>query len=175
LQHYVSLHALAQIELYTGDAEVAWKHVEGQWPALKDSLLLRTPAVRVEAMQLRARTALATSADGRDGAKLRLAEKLARKIEKVNMTWSKPFATLIRATIAHQRGEAAKATTLLSEAVQGFERAEMRLHAAAVQRRLGERLPDERGKQLTAEASAWMAGQKIKNPDAMTNMIAPGF
>ena len=33
LQHYVSLHALTQIELYTGDYDVAWKHVEGQWPA----------------------------------------------------------------------------------------------------------------------------------------------
>ncbi|HEV7744544.1 MAG TPA: protein kinase [Pyrinomonadaceae bacterium] len=175
LQHYVSLHALTQIELYTGDTEVAWKHVEGQWPALEDSLLLRTPAVRVEAMQLRARTALATSAEGRDDAKLRLAEKLARKIEKVNMSWSKPFATLIRATIAHQRGEAEKATTLLSEAVQGFERAEMHLHAAAARRRLGERLRDERGKQLIAEADAWMVGQKIKKPEAMTRMIVPGF
>jgi serine/threonine protein kinase len=175
LQHYVSLHALAQIELYTGDAEVAWKHVEGQWSALEDSLLLRTPAVRVEAMQLRARTALASSGAGRDSVKLRLAEKLARKIEKVNMSWSIPFATLIRATIAHQRGETEKATTLLSEAVQGFERAEMRLHAAAVRRRLGEGLRDDRGKQLIAEADAWMAGQKVKNPEAMTRMIAPGF
>jgi hypothetical protein len=175
LQHYVSLHALAQIELYTGDAEVAWKHVEGQWAALEDSLLLRTPAVRVEAMQLRARTALASSGAGRDGVKLRLAEKLARKIEKVNMSWSIPFATLVRATVAHQRGEAAKATTLLSEAVQGFERAEMRLHAAAVRRRLGERLRDDRGKELITEADAWMAGQKVKNPEAMTRMIAPGF
>jgi hypothetical protein len=175
LQHYVSLHALTQIELYTGDTEVAWKHVEGQWPALEDSLLLRTPAVRVEAMQLRARTALATSGDGRDGAKLRLAEKLARKIEKVNMSWSKPFATLIRATIAHQRGDAAKAATLLSEAVQGFERAEMGLHAAVCRRRLGERLRDDRGKQLIAEADAWMLGQKVKNPEAMTRMVAPGF
>jgi hypothetical protein len=104
-----------------------------------------------------------------------LAEKLARKIEKVNMSWSIPFATLVRATVAHQRGETAKATTLLSEAVQGFERAEMRLHAAAVSRRLGERLRDDRGKQLIAEADVWMVGQKVKNPEAITRMIAPGF
>jgi len=175
LQHYVSLHALVQIELYTGDAEVAWKHVAGQWSALEDSLLLRTPAVRVEAMQLRARTALASSGGGRDSSKLRLAEKLASQMEKVNMSWSKPFATLARATIAHQRGDAAKAAALLSEAAQGFERAEMRLHAAAARRRLGERLRDDRGRQLITEADAWMVGQKIKNPEALTRMIAPGF
>jgi ATP/maltotriose-dependent transcriptional regulator MalT len=175
LQHYVALHALAQIELYTGDYEVAWKHIESQWPELEDSMLLRTPAVRVEAMQLRARAALATSRDGRDSGKLRLAEKMARTMEKVEMSWSKPFATLIWATVAHQRGQSAEATALLSEAVQNFEQAEMHLHAAAARRRLGERLRDERGQQLVSEADAWMRAQKIKNPEAMARMLAPGF
>jgi hypothetical protein len=63
----------------------------------------------------------------------------------------------------------------LSEAVQSFERAEMQLHAAAARRRLGEKLRDERGSQLVAEADAWMKAQKIKNPEAMTRMLAPGF
>jgi hypothetical protein len=175
LQHYVSLHALTQIELYTGDFEVAWKHVEGQWLALEDSLMLRTPAVRVEAMQLRARAALASSQQGRDTGKLRLAEMMARKIEKVNMSWSLPFATLLRATIAHQRADATRSNALLLEAARGFDRAEMRLHAAAVRRRLGERLGDERGRQMITESDSWMAGQKIKNPEAITRMVAPGF
>ncbi len=175
LQHYVSLHALAQIELYTGDVEVAWKHVEGQWQALEDSMLLRIPAVRVEAMQLRARAAVASNAVERDERKLRLAEKLARKMEKVDMSWSKPFATLIRAAVAHQRAEPEQAATLLSQGVVGFERADMRLYAAATRRRMGERLGDERGRELMAEADVWMAEQRIKNPEAMTRMLAPGF
>jgi serine/threonine protein kinase len=175
LQHYVSLHALAQIELYTGDAEVAWRHVEGQWPDLEGSLLLRIPAVRVEATQLRARAALATNPHGRDAAKLRLAEKMARKIDKVRMSWSQPFAMLIRAGLANQTGDGAKAQALLSESAEGFERAEMYLHAAAAKRRLGEKLRDERGGRLIAEADEWMATQKIKNPERMTRMIAPGF
>jgi serine/threonine protein kinase/tetratricopeptide (TPR) repeat protein len=175
LQHYVSLHAMAQIELYTGDPEVAWKHVAGQWPDMEDSLLLRIPAVRVEACMLRARTALATSGGGRDAGKLRLAEKLARTISKVEMSWSAPFATLIRATVAHQRGDASQANALLSEAIQTFERAEMGLYAAAARRRLGEKLRDERGSQLVARADAWMKSQNIKNPEAMTRMLAPGF
>jgi len=41
LQHYSSLVALAQIELYTGDYEVAWKHIEGQVKPLEKSMLLR--------------------------------------------------------------------------------------------------------------------------------------
>jgi hypothetical protein len=175
LQHYVSLHALVEIELYTGDTEVACKHVEGQWQELENSMLLRIPAVRVEALQLRARAALATSGGGRDAGKLRLVQKMARKIDKVDMSWAKPFATLLRATVAHQRGQTSQSTTLLSEAVQSFERAEMRLHVAAARRRLGEKLRDERGSQLVAEADAWMKGQGIKNPEAMTRMLVPGF
>jgi serine/threonine protein kinase/tetratricopeptide (TPR) repeat protein len=175
LQHYVSLHALAQIELYTGDVEVAWKHVEGQWRALEDSMLLRIPAVRVEAMQLRARAAVASNRVARDERKLRLAEKLAHKMEKVDMSWSKPFATLIRAAVAHQRAEPEQAATLLSQGVVGFERADMRLYAAAARRRMGEKLGDERGRELMAEADVWMAEQRIKNPEAMTRMLAPGF
>ncbi|MGH9933151.1 MAG: serine/threonine-protein kinase PknK [Pyrinomonadaceae bacterium] len=175
LQHYVSLHALVQIEIYTGDLEVARKHVEGQWQALENSLLFRTPGVAVEAMQLRGRAALATCADRRDDSKLRLVEKMARKMETVNMSWSKPYATLLRAAVAQQRADAGKAARLLSEAVQIFERAEMRLYAAAARRRLGEKLGGERGRQLITEADAWMTGQKIKNPEAMTRMLAPGF
>ena len=175
LQHYVSLHALAQIELYTGDVEVAWKHIEGQWQALEDSLLLRIPMVRVEAMQLRARAALSTTGAGHDAVKLRLAEKMASKIEKVDISWSKPFATLIRAAVAQQRGNFEHTKALLSEAAVGFEHADMRLYAAAARRCLGETLGDERGRQLIAAADAWMLEQKIKNPKAMTRMLAPGF
>jgi tetratricopeptide (TPR) repeat protein len=175
LQHYVSLHALVQIEIYTGDIEVARKHVEGQWHALENSQLFRTPGVALEAMQLRARAILATCAARRDDSKLRLVEKLARRMEKVNMSWSKPYATLLRAAVAQQRSDDGKAARLLSEAVQTFERAEMRLYAAAARRRLGEKLSGERGQQMIMEADAWMALQKIKNPEALVRMLAPGF
>jgi serine/threonine protein kinase/tetratricopeptide (TPR) repeat protein len=175
LQHYSSLHALVQIEIYTGDIEVAHKHVEGQWQALENSQLFRTPGVGLEAMQLRGRATLAISAARRDEGKLRLVEKMARRMEKVNMSWSKPYATLLRAAVAQQRTDDEKATRLLSEAVQLFERAEMRLYAAAARRRLGEKLGGERGQQLIMEADAWMTGQKIKKPEALVRLLAPGF
>jgi len=34
---------------------------------------------------------------------------------------------------------------------------------------------EERGRQLVAEADVWMREQRIKNPEAMTRMLAPGF
>ena len=65
LQHYSSMLAMAQIELYTDDAEVAWKHVRGQHKAVKGSLLLRTQLLRVDSLYLQARTALASAVHAR--------------------------------------------------------------------------------------------------------------
>jgi len=175
LQHYSSLLAQAQIELYTGDADVAWKHIAGQWSALENSMLLRTQVLRIEATYLRARAALATSLNNSDRDKLSFAERLAHQIEKENMSWAKPFAVVVRAAVTHQRGQNTEATTLLAAAGDGFERGDMRLYAAASRRRLGELLADDRGRQLIADSDASMTTQRIKNPERMARMLVPGF
>src|SRR5262249_49227781 len=94
LQHYSSLVALAQIELYTGDYEVAWKHFEGQIKPLKKSMLLRAQGLRIEEKYLRARLALA-SAGWEGKQRLRLAKRLADSIARENMPWSNPLAMLV--------------------------------------------------------------------------------
>jgi serine/threonine protein kinase/tetratricopeptide (TPR) repeat protein len=176
LQHYTSMHALAQIELYTGDVEVAWKHIQGQWKALEQSMLLRIQVLRIEAMHLQARAALATAASSKNKKhRLKVSENMARRIAKEKIAWALPFASLVRAGIAHQQGESSKAVNLLSEAIEHFDLADIDLYAAAARRRLGETLGNERGRQLIAEADTWMRKQEIKNPAAMTGMLAPGF
>lgn len=176
LQHYTSMHALAQIELYTGDAEVAWKHIQGQWKALEQSMLLRIQVLRIEAMHLQARAALATAATSHDKKhRLKVAENMARRIAREKIPWALPFASLVRAGVAHQEGESSKAVNLLSEALEHFDLADIDLYAAAARRRLGQIIGSERGGQLISEADAWMRKQEVKNPAAMTNMLAPGF
>jgi serine/threonine protein kinase/tetratricopeptide (TPR) repeat protein len=174
LQHYSSLHALVQNELYTGDVEVAWKHIEGQWKELESSMLLRFQVLRIEALHLRARAALASAAVGGAPERLLLAEKYARKIEREDMLWARPFVALVRGAIAHQRSQSEGAAALLAEAIKGFETADMRLYAAAARRRLGE-TKGEKGIALVAEADAWMRNQGIVKPELMTRMLAPGY
>jgi serine/threonine protein kinase/tetratricopeptide (TPR) repeat protein len=179
LQHYTSMLALAQIELYTDDAEVAWKHVKGQWKALKGSLLLRTQVLRVDSMYLQARTALAAARESDDELRktklFRVAEKMAAQITKESMPWSDPLAPLVLAPIAMQRGDQSQAAALLSEAAQGFDLTDMHLRAMAARRRLGQVLGGDHGRELIAEADEWMRNQGIRNPLLMTKMLAPGW
>lgn len=176
LQHYTSMHALGQIELYTGDVEVAWKHIQGQWKDLEQSMLMRIQVLRIEAMHLLARAALASAAiSDEKKQRLKVAENMAKRIAGEKIPWALPFASLVKAGIAHQEGESSKAVNLLQEAVENFDLADIDLYAAASRRRLGGILRNERGKQLIAESDNWMRKQEIKNPAAMTRMLAPGF
>ena len=51
----------------------------------------------------------------------------------------------------------------------------MKLYAAVARRRIGLLQDDERGRELGRQADEWMATQNIRNPAAMTRMLAPGF
>jgi hypothetical protein len=179
LQHYSSMLAMAQIELYTDDAEVAWKHVKGQYKALRESMLLRTQVLRVDSLYLQGRTALAAAVHSRSPSRreslLKTAERMAARIAKESMPWSDPLAPLILAPIAHQRADGAQAVALLSQAVKGFEQADMGLRAMTARRRLGEAMGGDEGRKLIAAADEWMLNQGIKNPVLLTRMLAPGW
>jgi eukaryotic-like serine/threonine-protein kinase len=175
LQHYTSLVALAQIELYTGDTEVAWKHIDGQLKPLEQSLLLRTQGLKIDVMHLRARLALASAHGAVRKQRLEIAERSADRIAREDMPWSNPLANMTYAALAKQRGDASRAAAFARQAVDGFEAADMALYAAAARRRLGELLAGEEGDELICDSENWMTKQQIKNPVAVTNMMAPGF
>lgn len=175
LQHYSSLVALAQIELYTGDYEVAWKHIEGQVKALEKSMLLRIQGLRIEAMYLRARLALASATGSERERRLQIAESLAKSIASEDMPWSNPLGNLIDAGLARRCGDDSQAAALVAQAIEGFEAADMKLYAATARRRLGEILGGDNGGELITKADDWMTKQQIKNPAAVANLMVPGF
>jgi hypothetical protein len=175
-QDYNSLLASTQIDLYLGEPSVAWARFEQRWSELGRSQLLRVQLLRCEALHLRARAAIAAAAGGFESeAKLRVAERAARRIARERVSWSAPFEPLLLAGIAGVRGDAPAAAKLLSRAVTGFESARMPLFAAASRRRLGETLGGDEGTQLVAQADAFMRSQAIGDPGRMTGMLAPGF
>jgi serine/threonine protein kinase len=175
-QHYSSLLARADIALYRDDREAAWNQVTSEWPALARSLLLRIHVLRVEAKHLRARCALAMAVGAPDPRPwLRSAERLAGEIERERMAWSDPLALLLRAGVAGVHGDAIAGATLLAQAAERFDAAEMGLHAAAARRRLGQVRGGAEGGRLVAEADAWMQGEGIRKPELIARMLAPGW
>jgi eukaryotic-like serine/threonine-protein kinase len=175
-QHYSFLLTQTEILLYDGEGRAAWERVGADWRGLERSLLLRIQILRVEALQLRARCALAVAATASDREPwLQLAARLASGIEREKMAWSNPLALLLRAAVASGRGDDASSAAALSEAAECFAGVEMSLYAAAARRRLGLVRGGEPGRLLVAEADAWMKEQGIRKPELMTRMLAPGF
>src|SRR6185437_4942618 len=62
VQHMNRLFDEAQIDLYLGDSETAWRRLADAWPALEQSHLLRVQQIRILMLHLRARCALTASA-----------------------------------------------------------------------------------------------------------------
>ena len=180
VQHYSAMLALTQIDLYSGNPEVAWDYLQAQWKQLKQSMLLHNQVLRIEAEHLQGRAALASALSPRlserdKESRRRIAIKMARRISKEGVSWASGFASILQASVASQYGDRSSVITLLSRAVEEFERADMELYAAAARYRLGEALGAERGLDLVRDAESWMERQQIKDRSAMALMLAPGF
>jgi hypothetical protein len=103
-----------------------------------------------------------------------MAERSARRLKRLPMSFSTPGSQITRAGAASAAGHPDVALSLATDAAQGFEAADMTLHAAVCRRRRGELLGGDEGKALIEQANVKMAGECIKNPDRWANMIAPG-
>ena len=137
---------------------------------------LHVQLLRVESLYLRARCALAMAASHRNPRRfLFIARAEARRIAKERMPWSDPIALLLRGGIAYLEGSTPRALRYLHAAADQFNRADMHLYAAVARRRIGALEDNALGRELQRQAEEWMAVQDIKNPAAMTRMLAPGF
>jgi len=175
-QHYSAMLARIQTALYRGNADAAWGLLGELEVGLRRSHLRRIQVLRVESLYLRARGALAMATrHGADRRFLPVARDQARRIANERMPWSDPIALLLNAAIAHIEGRTPLAIRYLDDAIERFDRADMKLYAAVARRRFGALLDDARGRERTQQADEWMAAQNIKNPAAMTRMLAPGF
>ena len=175
LQHYTALVALTQIELYTGDYEVAWKHIEGQLKPLEKSMLLRIQGLRIDALQIRGRLAVASALGENRSSRLKIAEAVADMIGQEDVPYAYPYASLIRAGVANKRGDNVTAATLLEKALKEFDNADMKLYAVIIRRCLGKMIGGDRGRELVTETDEWMDRQQIRNPERVMNLMAPGF
>jgi hypothetical protein len=181
-QHYYELVGQVEIALYAAEGSAAWEHLTERWPAMTGSLILRNRPTMIEALQVRARAALAAAATHRIGASsvpapqslLRQAAEDARRIAREHTPWSDPLAHLIQAGIAATQRNAQRSLALLEQAETQFAQCDMCLYHAVARRRRGQVMGGEAGRSLVAAADRWMSERLIKRPERMAAMLAPG-
>jgi hypothetical protein len=175
-QHYSAILTRITIALYRGQADVAWRLLDDLDSILRQTYLRRVQFLRIESRYLRARSALAMAAvSPSPGRFVSVARAEARRIAAERMLWSNPIALVVQAGVAFLEGRTRLALGHLHDAAGQFERADMRLHAAAARRQIGALQDDALGRERLRQADDWMALQHIKNPASMTRMLAPGF
>jgi hypothetical protein len=164
-QHYYHMVALAHADLYEGDGAAAWRRLTAQWRALQRSRFLRVQVVRVEALSLRGRAALAAAvARPREaGGLMRVALESAEAIERERLPWAEALALLLRAGVARLTGQHDELRARLDAAAQRFAGEGMLLHAWVARRW------DER-----AACDQWLAGQWVRRPERLAALLAPG-
>jgi ATP/maltotriose-dependent transcriptional regulator MalT len=177
-QHYWAFLALTRIEMYEDDPRAARARVTREWSRIARALILEVRLIRVEAIHLRASTALAVARDSRGGERseaIRAAERDARRLERMNWTLATPFAQSIRAGVLALQGTEERACILLDSASRGFDELGMALHAACNKWQHATLSGGDLGRQGIVTAEAWMAEQEIDEPARMAELIAPGF
>jgi hypothetical protein len=177
LQHYWSLFAHGQIELYAAAGPAAWDRVSEGWKALEASRFLRIQTVRIEALHLRGRAALAAAAaqPQRRAALLRRADRDARRLAREKVPSALAVSSLQRAGVAAMQADLASAERWLAAAIDRAEEADMALYAAVARWRRGGLVGGDEGAELMARAEGWMRGQAIAAPARIVEMLAPGF
>lgn len=135
-QEYCAVYSEANADLYAGDPAAGWARVVAAWPVLRNGFVLRIQGVRIDLLDLRARCALALLAHpatraARRGALLRAVRVVAWRLGRERVAWTAPVTAALLAGVAWQAGDRARAIALLVDAAAGFERLDMRAHAAA--------------------------------------------
>jgi serine/threonine protein kinase/tetratricopeptide (TPR) repeat protein len=178
IMHSWALYGESRYAMYEGNPGAAWEQLERTWPALVEANILRAQFHRVPMTLMRGNVAIAAATARQAGAPralLRAAEKDAARLEKEGTRCAVASAALLRACLAAARGRLDAALGLFETAAQGFDAAEMALHAACARRRKGQLLGGDEGRALITAADALLRGQGIRAPARWAALYAPGL
>ena len=167
------------IALYRGEFTEGKELLAEQWAGFRQSHMNQVPILKRVFTDLRERLALVEAADAPAGSRRRnLLSKVARtgrRFAKAHEPYAAGWGRLLQAGAANLSGEPAAALGHLEAAERKFADAEMAAYVAVTKRRRGALIGGDEGRELIAEADAWLTGQGIVNPVAWSRMYAPGF
>ncbi len=175
LPHYYRMRAAAQIELYCGDGARAAALLDRSWSAFSKSVTSKVQVTRLDALYLRARTAIARAMESDSPeALLRAATRDARAIAREKVDWARGSVALIRAGVAVGRGDHTTALEECDAAIASARVCGMQLIATIAALRRGQLLGGDEGAAQVAQALAWLREQRVVRPLQFADLIAPG-
>jgi hypothetical protein len=178
-QHWWSLISQCDVLLYQHRGAEAWGLIQRNWPALRNSMLLRIQYFLIESLYHRANSSLAMAErcatnSGQKRQFVEAASRDAARIERENAPWGNGLARLVRAGALAAQDRLEKAEVLFRAAEEALESADMHLLAASARRRRGELIKGEQGANLIQTADSSMHQQGIVAPEHIAAMLAHG-
>lgn len=175
LVQFWTLYARIERLLYQGLNEEAWKAVEEGQKSLKQAYGMMVAYDLAVSVWGRAALASAQEKMGAEREKrLREAEKVAKRSLNLGFAHSRAQSQALRAGIAQARGRKEQAAALLAAAEEGYENADMNLHAKMARRCRALLIGKREGERLRSSADTWLKGQDIRDLKRMTQLIMPG-
>ena len=167
-------HLLAEhlIDLYTGERATAFQRIEAEWPKLKRQLLLRVPAIRMDALWVRGTAAMANLELSQARKALEATIKQLRNEKTVLAT---AFIAVLQAGLAKAQGDLARCGKELEEATSLFTQLDMALHARATHAQWGAWVGGDSGEKALASVRSELAAEGAVQPDKIIRMIVPGL
>lgn len=163
-----------QLDLQRGRPDLAWERLAAAWNGLERAQALRMTAARILLGDLRARVALLLGTSGRAaGARLRVAERDARKLRRLAIPWPGALAAVVEAGLAQARGDPGAAVVALERALVAFEDRGMIVHAATVRHRLAALGAGGEGDGGREEALGRLSAHGIADPARWSSLLAP--
>ena len=166
----------AEVELYAGDGERAFARLAQDEQALEQSGLLGIHMIRATTFSVRGRSAVASVAAARGGtrsARLAVARQAQHLLEREEMPWTDALAAALEASIAMAHRDIGSAESALRRAIELAETAEMAVHAAAAQHRLGSLLGGDTGAALVTRAEEAMRVRGVRVPGQYARALVP--
>ena len=177
LQHYYGVLAGARIDLYEGNPAAALARIDDSWPHVKAAMQLRVEIIRGFIHEIRGviRCEVARRDPARRAALLAGALADAKALERIGAPYASPFAMAIRAAVASVRGDRAAAQSLLEQAAERFEAADMELHTRVTRRAWGLLEGGTRGQAAVRATEDWLRDQGAAQPDRIANLFLPAI
>jgi hypothetical protein len=162
------------LHLYRAEPDQALAAIEPRWSELSGSVVGGAKIALVFLLHLRAMAALAKLRSSGDRACQAIVRDASKRLLRLGLAFGAPMRAALEAGLALGAGQPELAAKQLRAAVEGFEQNDMTLHGAAARRRLGQLVGGDEGQALLAAGDAALRAQRVKNLEAMTEMLCAG-